>query len=74
MRASWNGFNTALTRDSGYSLQPATNVTYLPLLKMKPSDPDTALTSMHIIKNLTEQCGKDDTIYTNDQQLSRITT
>ena len=71
-KPEWNGFNASLTRDSEYSLQPAVNVTYLPLLKMKPSDPDTALTRMHIIKNLTEQCGQDYTIY--DQQLYRITT
>lgn len=71
--AEYNGFNTKQARHAGWSLQPATSVTYLPLIDICPSDPDTILTSMHEVKRITEETGQMYTVFTNDQQLYRVT-
>ena len=46
----YNGFNTAHTRNAGCSVKPLTSVTYLPLININPSDPDTILTSMYKVR------------------------
>ena len=43
----YNGYNTKLFREADRPLKPATKCVYLPLLDMKPSDPDTICTAMN---------------------------
>jgi hypothetical protein len=38
----YNGYNTAISRNQGHTLQPKTRAVYLPLIDMKSSDPDTS--------------------------------
>ena len=51
---------------------PRRKVVYLPLIDMKPSDPDTMLTAMMRVKELTAQTGQTFSILTCDQQLYRV--
>ena len=39
---------------------------------MKPSDPDTIMTAMVEAKKLTNSCGQEFTVYTNDQPLYKV--
>ena len=64
----YNGCNTNIAREAGQGLQPATHVTYLP-----PAKPNTALTTMHLVKSETEKTWQEYTVFTNDQQLFKIT-
>ena len=50
-----------------------TTVHYLPLIDMIPSHPDTVLTTMHLVKSITDETGQKYTIFTSDQQLSHVT-
>ena len=68
----YNGFNTALMRNAGVAKSPPTTVTYIPLVNTNPTDPDTILTSMYKVRQLTEEAGQKYTLFTNDQQLYRI--
>ena len=69
----YNGFNTAIARKTGCKAKPQTSVKYIPLINMNPADPDTILTSMHKVAAMTEEAGQIYTLFTNDQQLYRIT-
>ena len=42
----FHGYNTTLCREQGHLPQPKTKAISLPLIDMKPSDPDTMLTAM----------------------------
>ena len=66
------GYNVGLCREQGQSVQPATKAIYTPLIDMAPADPDTMLTAMEEAQRLTNKCGQNVTIFTNDQQLYRI--
>ena len=70
----YNGYNTQIARKSGQSLHPATHVTYFPLINMNPAEPNTILTTMHLVKSASESAGQENTVFTNDQQLFKITT
>ena len=65
----FGGFNTKLAREQGQSAQPATRVIYTPLIDMNPADPDTMMTAMVEAQKLTQQCGQQVNVFTNDQQL-----
>ena len=63
------GYSTQLTREQGHQPQSRTKAIYMPLIDMKPSDPDTMLTSMVKVQNLSSQTDKPFSILTCDQQL-----
>ena len=69
----YSGYNTKIARESGQQLQPATHTTYYPLVNMNPAEPDTVLSTMHVVKSATEKAGQEYTVFTNDQQLFKIT-
>lgn len=68
----FHGFNTKLGREQGHLPQPKTKVLYLPLIDMKPSDPDTMLSAMKRVKELTAQTCQSFSVFTCDQQLYRV--
>ena len=68
----YNGYSTKDARESGQYLKPKTKAVYLPLIDLKPSDPDTMLTAMEKVQELTNQTGQPFTVLTCDQQLYRI--
>ena len=67
-----HGYNTKLCREQGHLPQPKTKAIYLPLIDMKPSDPDTMLTAMVRVQELTSQTGQTFSLLTCDQQLYRV--
>ena len=70
----YSGYNTKIARESGMQLQTATHTTYYSLVNMNPAEPDTVLSTMHVVKSATEKAGQEYTVFTNDQQLFKITT
>ena len=68
----FGGFNTKLAREQGQSAQPATRAIYTPLIDMNPADPDTMMTAMVEAQKLTQQCGQQVIVFTNDQQLYKV--
>ena len=68
----WNGFNSRVAREEGRTVNPPSRVTYIPLIDMKPSDPDTMLTAMIEAERLTQQVGQEIVVFTSDQQLYRV--
>ncbi len=58
-----HGYNTKLSREQGHLPQPKTKVLYLPLIDMKPSDPDMMLIAMMRVKELTAQTGQTFSLY-----------
>ena len=66
------GYNTKLCREQGHLPQPKTKAIYLPLIDVKPSDPDTMLTAMVRVQELTSQTGQTFSRLTCDQQLYRV--
>ena len=68
----FHGYNTKLCREQGHLPRPKTKVVYLPLIDIKPSDPDTMLRAMMRVKELTAQTGQTFSILTCDQQLYRV--
>ena len=67
--SEYNGYNTKIAREAGQGLRPATDITYLPLINMNPAEPDTVLTTMHLVKSETGKAGQEYTVFTNDHQL-----
>ena len=67
----FHGYSTKLCRKQGHLPQPKTKAIYLPLIDMKPSDPDTMLTAMVRVQELTSQTGQTFSLLTCDQQLYR---
>ena len=61
-----------ISRETGEELNQETHVTYLPLINMNPADPGTVLTTMHLVKCETEKEGQNCTMFTNDQQFSKL--
>ncbi|KAL7395277.1 hypothetical protein ABVT39_013630 [Epinephelus coioides] len=53
----------------GHLPQAKTRVLYLPLIDMKPSDPDMMMTAMTRVQELTSKTGQDFSVLTCDQQL-----
>ena len=49
------------------------NNSYMPLIDMVPSDLDTIMTAMMESQQMTEECRQTSTVFTNDQQLYRVT-
>ena len=70
----YNGYNTKIAKESGQTLQSRTYVACFPLINMNPTESDTILSTMHMVKKAPENSGQRYTIFTNDQQLFRITT
>ena len=68
----FHGCNTKLCREQGHLPQPKTKAIYLPLIDMKPSDPDLMLTAMVRVQELTSQTGQTFSLLTCDQQLYRV--
>ena len=68
----FHGYNTKLCREQGHLPQPKTKAIYLPLIDMKPSDPDTMLTAMLRVQELTSQTGQTFSLLTCNQQLYRV--
>ena len=67
-----NGFNTSVAREQGQALKPKTQVVYLPLIDMPPSDPDTIMTALQEAKRLTNERGQKKVVFTCDQQLYKV--
>jgi len=68
----WNGFNSFVNRNEGHTVRPATTCVYTPLIDMKPSDPDTMLTSMVEADKLMKSVGQNFVVFTCDQQLYKV--
>ena len=68
----YHGYNTKLAREQGQTVKSKTRSDYLPLIDMKPSDPDTIMTALTTSKVLTTQYGQEYTIFTGDLQLYRV--
>ena len=68
----FHGYNTRLCREQGHQPQPKTKAVYMPLIDMKPSDPDTIMTAMYLGQKLTTATGQRFTVLTCDQQLYRV--
>ena len=49
-----------------------TKADYLPLIDMKPPDPDTSMTALKKSKVLASQYGQEFTVFTGDLQLYRV--
>ena len=60
-------YNCALNRSEGQTPRPKTAVAYLPMLDMKPADPDTVLTAMIEAERIIYIC-----VLTCDQQLYKV--
>ena len=69
----YNGYNTKLFREAKHSLKPETKCVYLPLLDMKPSDPDTICTAMNEAAKQTAKTDQMYTVFTTDLQLYKVT-
>ena len=48
----YNDCNTEIVREAGQKLQPRTYVIYFPLINMNPAEPDTILTTMHMVNTV----------------------
>ncbi|KAI9520747.1 hypothetical protein NQZ68_013152 [Dissostichus eleginoides] len=68
----YHGYNTKRSREQGTLPQAKTKVLYLPLIDMKPSDPDTMMTAMARVQELTSETGQNFSVLTCDQQLYRV--
>ena len=68
----FHGFSTKQQRERGMETLPKTKTLYLPLIDMKPSDPDTMMTAMVKVEEYTHMTGQKFTILTCDQQLYRV--
>ena len=68
----FNGYNCKKLRETGFSTNPKTKVTFLPLLDQKPSDHSTVLTVMKEAERITGQAGQKFTVFTLDQQLYKV--
>ena len=66
------GYSTQLSREQGHQPQPKTKAIYMPLIDMKPSNPDTMLTAMVKVQDLSSQTGQSLSVLTCDQQLYRV--
>ena len=54
----YNGYNTKIAREADQKFQSRTYVTYFPLINMNPAEPDTILTTMHMVNTATENSGQ----------------
>ena len=70
--SEFGGFNTKLSRDSIHHLPPKTEVVYVPLSHMSPTEYDKMMTAMYEAQRLTELTGQEWTVFTNDQQLYKL--
>ena len=68
----FNGYNARLNRVHGQASMPKTKASYLPLIDMTPSDPNTMMTALAEAQRQTAQSGQDFTVFTCDQQLYRV--
>ena len=68
----FHGYNTKYSREKGDCPWPMTKVFYLPLIDVKPSDPDTIMTAMTKVQELTFKTGQNFSVLTCDQQLYRV--
>jgi len=68
----FNGYNTALRRKQGQSLEPKTNAVHQPVINMKPSDLDTMMTAMIRAQQLAFNTGQNFLVLPCDQQLYRV--
>ena len=72
-KPEFSGYNTDLCRKQGQASKPATTAIYTPQIDMDPADSDTMLTAMTEAKQLTNQSGQNEIIFTNDQQFYKVT-
>ena len=68
----YHGYNTKHSREQGTLPQAKTKSLYSPLIDMKPSDPDTMMTAMARVQELTSETGQNFIVLTCDQQLYRV--
>ncbi|KAJ4944771.1 hypothetical protein JOQ06_013311 [Pogonophryne albipinna] len=68
----YHGYNTKHSRVQGTLPQAKTKALYFPLIDMKPSDPDTMMTAMARVQELTSETGQNFSVLTCDQQLYRV--
>ena len=64
--------DTKHSREQGHCPQSKTKVFYLPLIDMKPSDPDTMITAMMKVQEVTSRTGQNFSVLTCNQQLYRV--
>ena len=68
----FNGYNTQVCREQGHSPKPKTKAMYMPLIDMKPSDPDTMVTALRQAQQITTERGQNYVVFTADLQLYRV--
>ena len=67
----YNGYNTKMCQDLGYTVRFATTLSFRPLINLPPDDYDTLLTTMCEAQYQIQSLGQEWTIFTADQQLYR---
>ena len=68
----YNGYNDRITHNQRHSIKPPRAAIYTPLIDIPPSNPDTIMFSMIYAQRLTNKCGPQITVFTNDQQLYQV--
>ena len=68
----YNGFNTQVCRESGMQTVCKSAVRYMPLLNMKPADPDSVNTAFVKRLSLIEGGNQDCLVMTADMQIYKI--
>ena len=63
----FHGYSTKHSREQSHLPLAKTKALYLPLIDMKPSDPDTMMTAMARVQELTSETGQNFSVLTCDQ-------
>lgn len=68
----FGGYNTKMCREQGHTVQPRTQIAYLPMINKPPSEHSTMMTAMLKAKTVTEKTGQKFVVFTADQQLYKV--
>ena len=68
----YNGFNTRICREAGMKLARKSAVRYMPLINMKPADPDTVNTAIHNAMHMVRETNQEYLVITADQQIYKV--
>lgn len=70
----YNGYNTMVARENGFSPNRKSSIKYLPLLDNPATDPATVKATMHKTELICKLSGQNFSVMTADLQLYRIST
>ena len=68
----YNGFNTRICRETGMMPASKSAVRYMPLLYMKPADPDTVNTAIVNGLRIVQELNQEYLVITADQQIYKV--